>query len=370
MKTQNRLKAIRTQRGRTAADLANRIGISRQTIYAMEAGSYVPNTTTALQLARELETTVEEIFQLKRQDKAEQERFPAEVLSSDSRRSLDRPVQLCRVDNRTVAVPASVQPIYLPSADGIASVASTRSAMVAVFPQADFLEKRVLVAGCDPGISLLRDQLQRTSGTEMVIASSSSRQALEWLKDGKVHVAGSHLRDSRTQEFNLPVVQRLLPGGGYRVVTFAMWEEGLVVPNGNPKGIRSVADLARKDVWIMNRPLGAGSRDLLDKSLKEADIPVRRVRGYEREADGHLAAARAVSSGEVDCCLATRSAAKAFGLDFIPLAVERYDLITLKKFANLPGIEGMLDVLNRAALRRKLEMLAGYDTAHTGEILV
>jgi molybdate-binding protein len=120
----------------------------------------------------------------------------------------------------------------------------------------------------------------------------------------------------------------------------------------------------------MNRPLGAGSRDLLDKSLKEADIPVRHVRGYEREAGGHLAASQAVSSGEADCCLATRSAAKAFGLDFIPLAVERYDLITLKKFANLPGIEGMLDVLNRAALRRKLEMLAGYDTAHTGEILV
>ncbi len=94
------------------------------------------------------------------------------------------------------------------------------------------------------------------------------------------------------------------------------------------------------------------------------------MNGYDRIADGHLPAALAVSLGEADCCIATRSAAQAFGLSFIPLSTERYDLIIHRHHVHLPAVQVLLDVLNRAAVRRKLELLAGYDTSHTGEVLV
>jgi len=85
---------------------------------------------------------------------------------------------------------------------------------------------------------------------------------------------------------------------------------------------------------------------------------------------GHLPAALAVSLKEADCCIATRSAARAFGLSFIPLATERYDLVVRRQHLRLPAVQALLDVLNRAAIRQKLEVLAGYDTSHTGEVLI
>ena len=156
-----------------------------------------------------------------------------------------------------------------------------------------------------------------------------------------------------------------------RVVTFPIWEQGgLVLASGNPKNIRGVDDLARKGVRIINREKGAGSRDLLDQKLRDAGISPAGVAGYDRIAHGHLPAALAVSLGEADCCIATRSAARAFGLSFVPLATERYDLVMRRQYARLPAVQALLDVLNRAAVRKKLEMLAGYDTRHTGEVLV
>jgi molybdate-binding protein len=131
-----------------------------------------------------------------------------------------------------------------------------------------------------------------------------------------------------------------------------------------------VADLAKKSVSIVNREKGAGSRELLDNQLREAGIRPEQVRGYDREALGHLPAAIAVSLGEGDACIATRSAARAFGLHFIPLATERYDLAVRRAHARTPAVEALIDALNRAAIRRKLELMAGYDTSHTGDVLV
>lgn len=118
----------------------------------------------------------------------------------------------------------------------------------------------------------------------------------------------------------------------------------------------------------MNREKGSGSRGLLDRLLAEAGVPPRKVVGYDRVAYGHLAAAYAVLAGEADCCLATRSAAQAFGLDFVALRSERYDFVMRRQTLEMPAVQGFLDVLQRAALRRKLETLAGYDTAQTGSV--
>jgi molybdate-binding protein len=208
--------------------------------------------------------------------------------------------------------------------------------------------------------------VERMTGVEVVSAAASSRLALSWLKQGKVHIAGSHLEDPGTGEFNLPYVRQTFPGEDMLVVTFARWEEGFVVAPGNPKKVRQPADLARKGVRFVNREPGSGSRALLDKLLEQTGTPAAGIAGYDRVAFGHLAAAYSVMSGEAEACVATRSAAQTFGMDFIPLHNARYDLVMRKRTADLPSVKAFLDVLQRATLRRKLEVLAGYDTSQTG----
>jgi len=372
METRTALHEIREQRGVSAAELAKLTAVSRQTIYAIEAGDYVPNTSLALHLAKILEVRVEDLFQLEADLPAPPAPVNVELLSEKQHASKGQPVQLCRVGKRMMGVAASAQPLMLPMADGVVveNGARNHQARVQVFPGEMEESKRLLVAGCDPGMSLLAHHLARYQGVDLVVAPSTSQQALEWLRQGKVHVAGSHLRDTPSGEYNVPLVQRLFARGAVKVVTFAIWEQGLVVESGNPKNIRGVEDLARKDVRIVNREKGAGSRALLDLKLQEAGIAAGKLNGYGRVALGHLPAALAVSLGEADCCIAPRSAARAFGLAFLPLATERYDLVVRRQFLRMPAVEALLDLLHRAAIRRKLEMLAGYDTSHTGDVLV
>src|SRR4030095_14823508 len=118
--------------------------------------------------------------------------------------------------------------------------------------------------------------------------------ALSWLSKGKAHIAGSHLEDPKTGEFNLPFIRKEFPEEDVSVVTFARWEEGFVMAPGNPKGVRKMEDLARKSVKFVNRESGSGSRGLLDKLLAKAGMSGRDVQGYDRVAYGHLAAAYAV----------------------------------------------------------------------------
>ena len=353
METRTNLRQIRDRRGISAAALAKLAGATRQTIYAIEAGDYIPNTTLALQLARILEVRVEELFSLDPEPGPAAKPISVEFITPARG---GQPVQLCRVGNRMIGVSNAPQNMMLPPADAIA-IDDTKAQP---FPGEADDPKHVLIAGCDPGISLLAHDL------DIVIAPSTSQQALQWLKEGKVHIAGTHLRDTASGDYNLPAIRRLFPQGSVKVVTFAVWEQGLVTRPGSP--IHSVDDLPAFS--IINREKGAGSRELLDTRLRAAGISHIQIKGYDRIASGHLPAAQAVSEGEADCCIATRSAARAFGLHFIPLATERYDLVIRHPFAKLPGVEALLDLLNRSALRRKLELLAGYDTKHTGEVLV
>jgi molybdate-binding protein len=208
--------------------------------------------------------------------------------------------------------------------------------------------------------------VERLSGVEIIHAPASSRLALSWLKEGKVHIAGTHLQDPGGSEFNLSAVHREFPNQDMAVVTFARWEQGLVVTPGNPRQIRGIEALGRKNLTVMNREPGSGSRALLDTLLRDAGISPKSVGGYTRVAFGHLWAAYAVLSGEADCCIATRSAARTFGLDFIPLRAEQYDFVLHRDTLRLAAVENLLDTLQRVTLRRKLELLAGYDTSRTG----
>jgi putative molybdopterin biosynthesis protein len=369
-RVENRLAQIRKSRGLGASDLARRVHVSRQTIYAIEAGTYVPNTEVALNLARELEVTVDELFSLQAGSRKSPESLAAEVLSAVAP-AKGQPVRICQIGSRWVSVPVSASPYYMPEADGIikrTGRTNGRSDLV-VFAKEEAAQKRLVLAGCDPATGLLARMVEKISGVEIVAAAASSKLALTWLSEGKAHIAGSHLEDPKTGEFNLPFIRKEFPDEDFRVVTFARWEEGLVVGAGNPKSIRKIEDLARKNVKFVNREPGSGSRGLLDKRLEKAGIKAHGVQGYDRVAYGHLAAAYCVMSREADVCLATRSAAQTFGLDFIPLHSERYDLVMRQRTADLPAVKAFLDVLQRATLRRKLEVLAGYDTSETGTLV-
>jgi putative molybdopterin biosynthesis protein len=371
MRVTNRLAEIRKSRGVSAADLARRVGVSRQTVYAIEAGTYVPNTEVALNLARELEVTVEELFSLQERSHDVAESLPADLLSAEAP-AKEQPVRICQVGSRWVGVPVSASPYYLPEADGIVQRtgrAKGRADLTVFAKEESGAQKRLVLAGCDPATGLLARMVEKIGGVEIVSAAASSKLALTWLSEDKVHIAGSHLEDAKTGEFNLPYIRKVFPDGDFTVVTFARWEEGLVVAPGNPKAIRKIEDLARKNVRFVNREPGSGSRALLDKCLEKAGVGAHQVLGYERIAYGHLAAAYCVVSQEADVCLATRSAAQTFGLTFIPLHSERYDLVMRKRTTDLPAAKAFLDVLQRATLRRKLEVLAGYDTSDTGALV-
>ena len=369
-RVENRLAQIRKSRGASAADLARRVNVSRQTIYAIEAGTYVPNTEVALNLARELEVTVDELFSLPMHGRQSPQSLATEVLSAEPP-AKGQSVRICRVGSRWVSVPAAAAPCYVPEADGIIKRTGRtgQRAELDLFANDEASQKRLLLAGCDPATGLLSKMVERTTGVEVVSAAASSKLALTWLSQGKVHIAGSHLEDPKTGEFNLPFLKKQFPAEDFSVVTFARWEQGLVIASGNPMGVRKIEDLARRNIRFVNREPGSGSRGLLDRLLNHAGMDGRKVQGYDRIAFGHLTAAYCVVSRDADVCLATRSAAQTFGLDFIPLRSERYDLVMQRRTLDLPTVKAFLDVLQRASLRRKLETLAGYDTSETGKVL-
>ncbi|MBV8552532.1 MAG: helix-turn-helix domain-containing protein [Acidobacteriaceae bacterium] len=364
-----RLKEFREARGISAAEVAARCGVSRQTIYAIEDGTFLPNTAIAIRLARILETSVEELFPLD-EPEAPVELIRAELLTPSPRATAERcMVRLCRVGERILAVPVEAGSSFLPHADGVIERRTASRVMVRAVDGAPRGEESVVIAGCDPALSFL-EEMGHGAGVRIVTVPCTSRKALEWLKEGRVHVAGSHLFDRVSGEYNLAIVQRMFPPGSTGTVTFASWQEGFITRTAEAEKIRGVADLGSGAWRIVNREKGSGSRSLLDVELKDAGITPAKVPGYDRIAAGHLAAALAVASGTADCCIATFSAARCFGLRFVPIAAERFDLVFSRPFAGSRSGQIVLNMLTRLALRRKLHELAGYDSSRTGDILL
>jgi putative molybdopterin biosynthesis protein len=370
MSVHNRLKEIRQNKGLSVAKLADLIGVKRQTIYAIEASNYVPNTLITLRLAKVLDVAAEELFHLDRDLAAADKRRKVDLLvEGNSGNSAGRPVQLCSVSQRLVAVPASPVLGILPPADAIILKSRRGSeAIVETFHEPEGFENRLLIAGCDPAMPLLARFISKYRNLELITAECSSLQALHWLKENQVHVAGTHLPDEVHDGAALTTVARLFPESGYRGATFAIWEEGLVVLRGNPKRISSARELGRKNVRIINRQKGSGSRLLLDTLLAREGMSPQKVSGYNDIAQGHILAAWAVHTRRADCCIATRAAARVLGLDFVPLATERYDLIIPDRYWEMPAVQIMLDVINRSAFKHELQSLGGYDTSQTGRI--
>jgi putative molybdopterin biosynthesis protein len=354
------LRAARRAAGLSQAALAEAVGLSRQAYAAIEAGRAVPGTDIALRLASALGTTVEALFALPAARRVEAE------LAGDANAPGPQRVRLVRIGARLLAWPlrgTGATQHVLPWAEGLAQPAG-RHGRVAVDLLAEPPANALVALGCDPALALVAVML-RQRGIELVWAEAGSHAALAALARGEAHLAGCHLRDAASGEFNRPWVARLVPFS-CTLVTFAIWQTGLVVAPGNPRALRGAADLARPDVCIVNRGPDSGSRALLDAQLAAAGVPASAIRGYERVLSGHLAVAEAVACGLADAGVATRAAAAAYGLDFVPWAEERYDLVLPNAFLDLPAVGALLDALRRPALRRQVEALGGYDVAPMG----
>jgi putative molybdopterin biosynthesis protein len=231
------------------------------------------------------------------------------------------------------------------------------------------LERTIFCIGShDITVDLLA-QFLSGQNRRLVSANVGSQAGLIALRRGEAHLAGSHLLDPETGEYNLRYIQQYLPETAVRVVTLVWREQGLLVAKGNPKGIVSLVDLARADTTFVNRQRGAGTRVLLDYHLALEGIDGSRIRGYNMEEYTHLGVAAAVASGRADCGLGIAAAAKALDLDFAPLYKERYDLVIPEEHAHSPLLAPLFDTLNSLWFRNAVSALPGYDTSLMGKII-
>jgi putative molybdopterin biosynthesis protein len=231
------------------------------------------------------------------------------------------------------------------------------------------IERTIVATGSHDLILDLAASALRRRDPRVTLASSNvgSLGGLTALRDGLCHLAGSHLLDPESGEYTLPYLERLLPGRDVAVVRLAHREQGLIVAPGNPLGLGGIEDLAGEGLRYVNRQRGAGTRVLLDHELSRRSLEPGAVGGYEREEHTHLAVAAAVAGGRADCGLGVMAAARAFGLDFVPVAREPYDLVLERASLESELLAPLWELMASADFRAAVDALGGYHTAQMGE---
>jgi len=207
-------------------------------------------------------------------------------------------------------------------------------------------------------------------GRRLVSANVGSQGGLVALRRGEAHLAGSHLLDPATGQYNLTAIREYLPETPVRVIAWVDRTQGLLVRRGNPLHITTLSDLPRPDVRFVNRQRGAGTRILLDYHLTQLGVTSDQVHGYEQEEYTHLAVAAAVASGRADCGLGIAAAAQALDLDFIPLYQEQYDLVIPIAHLAGPLLSPLWDLMADSRFRQTVAALAGYQTERMGAIVL
>jgi molybdopterin molybdotransferase/putative molybdopterin biosynthesis protein len=228
----------------------------------------------------------------------------------------------------------------------------------------------VAIGSHDLTLDLLASELRRSNPT-LTLASSNvgSLGGLLALSRGEAHLAGTHLLDEATGEYNLAFIRRYVQGCAVVVVNLVHRVQGFIVPPGNPKAVSALADLARPEITFVNRQRGSGTRVLLDYLLKQQAISPEQIAGYGREEFTHLAVAAAVAGGRVDVGLGVLSAARALGMDFIPLQNEQYDLVIPQEFYASDLLQPLLHLIRSAAVKQQVAALGGYDVSCMGEVV-
>jgi putative molybdopterin biosynthesis protein len=229
----------------------------------------------------------------------------------------------------------------------------------------------VAVGSHDNTLDVLADEL-RAQDTGLCFSSShaGSMGGLMAIKRGVCHVAGTHLLDETDGTYNLSYIRKHLSDVPVRLVHLIMRDQGLIVPPGNPKGIKGIEDLVRNDVRLVNRQSGSGTRILLDFRLKQLGLAPEQITGYDKEEFTHMAVAVAVLSNAADVGLGIQAAAQALGMDFIPVVTEQYDLVIPAQFFESKAIQALLEVINSRPFKERVMALGGYHTERTGEVIL
>jgi putative molybdopterin biosynthesis protein len=283
------------------------------------------------------------------------------------------------VGGRAVAMPIAGGAGVITSlvkADGIVRIpqevdglAEGATACAELLNPREAMEDRLLAIGShDLTIDLLNSLLQEKTGGRIHLASSNvgSLGGLLALRKGTAHLAGSHLLDTETGDYNRAYIRRYLPGTPVALITLAHRWQGFMTAAANPKGIRGIADLARPEVLFVNRQAGSGTRILLDYELARAGIDPGQVAGYRNEEYTHMNVAMAVASGAADAGLGIRAAADALSLAFVPLARERYDLVIPRAFLEDEKIRLLLEIIRSGDFQARVTALGGYEVEETG----
>jgi len=370
-----RLRLARQARGLSQQQLAGVAGVTRQAVSAVESGHSDPSLRVALSLAGALGMSVEDLFGPGDLGDPVLARPVAPVSGPGGR------VALATVGDTFVALPLhrdTAAPVGFGPAGGL--VAGSRQAgphqagpqqagvpgpdqpvQVAVRPISP-PRPTVVVAGCDPALPLLETPL---SLLDPPVAFAwwpcGSAEALRLAAAGLVHAAGVHSPGGPGAESALA---RDIPGGA-EIVGFASWREGLVVRPGT--GVHGLDDVARLGLRLVNREPGAQARTLLDRERERLRLSPGELAGYDSRVAGHLQVAAAIDGGLADAGISSEPAALAYGLDFIPLAAERFDLVLPAKLAASREVQGLLKVLTSPWLLAQLAHLPGYDAARCGE---
>jgi putative molybdopterin biosynthesis protein len=291
-------------------------------------------------------------------------------------------VKLGQVGNRIVATPLPRGAGCITSiteADGIIRIPNhiegikdNETAVAELLRPVSCVRQTIVVVGShDNTLDVLADMI-KVKHNHLSISSShvGSMGGLMAVKRGACHIAGSHLLDTEDGSYNISYIAKYLPQTDIKLVNLVYRDQGLIVGRKNPKGIKGIEDLARRDISFINRQAGSGTRILLDYRLNRIGIKPDDIIGYEHEEFTHMAVAVAVLSGTVDAGLGIYAAARALELDFIPVVTEQYDLIIPQAYFESENIQLMLETINSREFKRRVEALGGYSTEKTGEIIL
>ena len=269
-----------------------------------------------------------------------------------------------------MAVPASALALH-PAGGLITRGLCGKRVEVGALRSSAEIDLTVAIAGCDPAVALLRAYLaRRQPRIEVAALAQSSRDALMTAASGHAHVAGVHLRDPGSDDYNIAAACRAFASRPFRVVNFGRWEIGLASRPSGPR-IDRLEQLTRKGTRLINRERGAGARATLDEALAAEGLKPADIAGYDQFAAGHLEVAAAIAEGSADADVTLRFAAEVHELAFQPWREERYDLYDLvvptAEFDSAP-VCGLLDALNSAGLAREITALCAYDMSQMGRV--
>ena len=289
-------------------------------------------------------------------------------------------VVLGRVGDKLLAAPLSRGAGVITSlvqADGLALVPSGTQGIEAgekiqvhLYRSRAEIEKTILAIGSHDLTLDLIAQFLAEHDRRLASANVGSQGGLIALRRGEAHLAGSHLLDVETGEYNISYIRQYMPNIPVKVVALVGREQGLILRRGNPNGIKSLRDLTKPNVQFVNRQRGAGTRVLLDYHLKKIAVHPNFIVGYSQEEYTHLGVAAAVASGRADCGLGIAAAAQALDLDFIPLFNERYDLVIPKAHAGSDLLAPLFGLLADSDFRKAVSQLTGYDVLVMGQTIL